>query len=229
MLSFNLSSVGEEIIPRLLEKAAESGRLNSMLLKNNQETRLIDFLHRAGIKPPFSFNAEVPLEAVEISSIGQVKFDGQHRIDVVIHSDRGNAVGVELKIGETRLSADQFEKRFLKPVCLSSHKDARIRGSMAAVLDRKGILAQQGLELKAKLPFENSKPLAQGWLLVVRCQVGASWDLQAPSIKYGRILVLEDLIKAAGGPDCFNEVVADVLCHKNFFADWLREEDEPRV
>ena len=100
MLSFNLSSVGEEIIPRLLEKAAESGRLNSMLLKNNQETRLIDFLHRAGIKPPFSFNAEVPLEAVEISSIGQVKFDGQHRIDVVIHLDRGNAVGVELKLGE---------------------------------------------------------------------------------------------------------------------------------
>ncbi|MCU0674957.1 MAG: hypothetical protein MUE69_19470 [Myxococcota bacterium] len=149
----------------------------------------------------FEARAEVALEP-----LSGLIFDGGSRIDVALFGPHGQTcVACELKLGTTRLSASEFEKRFLQNGTLS-HRNKRIRANMIAILERREPIPRLG-DLMANINHVPHR-IDENWLLVVRHEALLAWEKsRRPALSSGKIVSLEELVEAYGGREEFNILV----------------------
>ncbi len=147
-------------------------------------------------------------------------FDGASRVDVVLWIQQNLAVGLELKLGETRLTKTRINREFLVD-CKLSHNDSRIAGPMIAILDRRfGTFApKEGLSVC----LDNTVvPLARDWFIITQRTVLDRWvDDARPDFSVNtKCVAIGTLVEAFGGRCPFNELVAELL-QFDYFDSWM--------
>jgi len=186
---------GEALVRRLLE-LARFAELPAHDPRNPAAAvtlgALIDSTHG-----PVGVEANAPLD----HSAGMPRFDGMHDIDCAVFFET-SVLAIELKLGETRLSARDFADRFVSKAPRLTHQDARIAGSMVAVLDWNGRKAPAG-----QPPISlccSSRPVQAPWLLLVREATWQSWSAVAHlcetlgTAQLAGVLTLEELARHIG-------------------------------
>lgn len=207
-----LHHVGEAVLKSLFEGLDAAEKL-SVSCRVHQDCTMDEVLRAAGVSTPWSFKINVPLAAIPFAGT-ETGFDGAHRVDVLCHDQVGHGVAVEAKLGLDRMSPAEFERRFLTPVEVSTHRDPRFKGSMTGILNFRAVDGE-ALELHTVDP---PALLAAPWILVLRERVwSGKWGEQAPHLNNGHVVVFEDLVKAHGGASSFDELVLRVVGHG--FAD----------
>ena len=144
-------------------------------------------------------------------------FDGASRIDLVVPLRVDEAVPVEVKLGETRLSKHRVETEWLRG-CGTSHNDARSTGNMMSVLDQ---LIPAGASERLVAAVDGSEyPLTLQWYVVVRRSTARSWSGDArPGFARATIVALEDLL-ADVTPAEFDDLVRRLL-PRSFYESWI--------
>jgi hypothetical protein len=134
--------------------------------------------------------------------------DGAQKVDVLC-TGNGNAIAIESKLGETRMTPAAFRKRFCDCCAPSKHSSPRVNGSMVAVLERN--LPFEDTTLVAKIDGTRWT-VAKPWWLVVRQSVFNGWQdpAQLP-IKSGRILLFDSLARIYGSRRQFDQMVQRVV------------------
>lgn len=147
-------------------------------------------------------------------------FDGASRVDVVLWIRPELAVGLELKLGATRLTKTRIDDEFLLD-CRTSHNDQRIEGNMMAILDRRfgNIAPPDGLPVE----LENSVvPLSRDWFVVTRQSILDKWigDDRPSFSPYTSCVTVGSLVAAFGGQQPFNTLVRELLSI-DYFDSWV--------
>lgn len=161
----------------------------------------------------------------KLSPHGKFSFDGASRVDVALWIRPNLAVGLELKLGTTRLTKSRIDDEFLQP-CRPSHQGNRLAGNMMAILDRRfgDHAPEDGLEIK----FDNSTiPLDRNWILVTHQATLDRWignDKPSFSNQTSRISI-QQVVHAFGGETPFNNLVSELLAI-NYYNTWIAPEAE---
>jgi hypothetical protein len=208
-VTIELSHIGESLIAEMLSRLSAQGQLQQVCCAVTG----IDLTYDLGAASGSFFPNQA---SVQIHSHGQTFFcDGAQKIDVLCVGEEG-AIGIEAKLGETRMSLSEFPKRFCKSCEISGHIDPRIKGNMVAVLD--GSLPFEDRRILATLG-NRSWPLPMHWWLVIRERVWTSWMRSVP-LRFARILVFEQLARLSCRTATeFNDLVLQVI-GKDFAEPW---------
>ena len=157
---------------------------------------------------------------LRLNDCGGLCFDGAHKIDVaVLNLQTGVCHPIEAKLGFDRLSRNEFGKRFLGR-CGTSHGNARVKGSMIAILERELPCACNGTQLT--VTWQGSDyDVSTSWTLVARNRVTAKWKLDgAPRLSERcRFVEFESLVAAYGTPSEFNRLVEQTVSF-DYYAAW---------
>ena len=105
------------------------------------------------------------------SSAGLKKFDGCHKIDVLLVPLSSNigtlAIPIELKLGKTRMAATESEfGRFFSGYKYNK-KTKKISGSMISILGKIMGKEKEDDEIKYPLKYDENTKISQEWKLVV--------------------------------------------------------------
>lgn len=153
---------------------------------------LLDLWHA-----PVRIQANAPLD----NPADGPRFDGMHDIDCALVFEK-SVLSIELKLGETRLSARDFAERFMSKAPRLTHQDARIAGSMVALLDWNGRTAPAGQPAFSLAC--TGLPVRARWLLMVREATWLSWVTVAGlsgtlgTTQLAGVLTLEELARHVG-------------------------------
>jgi len=186
---------GEALVQRLLELA----RLAELSVHDPRNPAAAITLGALVDLPcgPVHVEANAPLD----HPAGMPRFDGMHDIDCAVFFET-SVLAIELKLGETRLSARDFADRFVSKAPRLTHQDARIAGSMVALLDwngRKVPAGQPPVSLSC-----GCRPVQAPWLLLVREATWQSWSTVAHlcetlgTAQLAGVLTLEELARHVG-------------------------------
>lgn len=201
MTSLKLHHVGESIVSEMLQDLADKGNLGD----------LGEALASSGLSGPLKFTPDRAYLLLEWNA-EQYTCDGAQKADILCVGSGDKAVALELKLGLTRMSATAFEDRFLKPISQSGHADKRVKGSLAALLDRRVEDKAEGIRIQAFIGSQRWE-VAETWWLVVRRSVWQRWaETRMPNLRHGRILILDDLVQNFGGKEDFNSLVRELVC-----------------
>jgi hypothetical protein len=215
-IGLKLHHIGEPLVAKLLQNLEAAGRLSSLACERTNVS-VEDDIAAWGLQRPIEFLPERASLAVSASK-GQLICDGAQKVDVLCASSGQRAIAFELKLGETLLGTEAFQNRFVGQ-CSTSHAGSLLTGSMISVLDRRFSESESAI-LRASVNTLGSWEVVRPWWLVVRNTVWTRWKNSGiPTLNSGRILVLEKVIRAAGGEDVFNGLVRELLCG-NFFKAW---------
>ncbi len=145
-------------------------------------------------------------------------FDGVHCIDVAVVGDKF-CFPIELKLGLSRMGTTVFSSRFLNSVS-TSHGDARIKGGMISILDRRWEGKENDV-IEAKTAPDKIQ-LARPWTLVIRREIAQSWaNTATPNLSpYCRVVVFEDLVNLFGSPSDFNHLVGKLVAG-DYYNKWF--------
>ncbi|HEY1532658.1 MAG TPA: hypothetical protein VGF76_01525 [Polyangiaceae bacterium] len=165
-------------------------------------------LSAGGLTPPYCFDSNAPLAPAWVGDAA-LRFDGAHEVDVFVRGGlRGLAI--EAKLGLERLSASQFQERFLGPASVSEHKPRRIKGSMIAILNHRDLAGMVDLPLQTG--GDQPTQICDPWVLVVRRRVWASWGKRAPRLsRHAHVLVFEEIVAPYGSGQLFDSLVRDLV------------------
>lgn len=205
-----LTHIGEALLAEMFNRSPAVKRLIA------DKTKIDRLLTDGSFAVP-----EVPL-----STCGDFRFDGAHRIDVALAS-RGDpdCLAIESKLGESRMGAKTFDSRFLKQ-CGTSHGGTRITGSMVSILD--GNLPNESAGKDIKAAYEDLEfRLRKRWVLVVRQSVLNSWLNSAiPRLSERCVIIsFEEIAGMFGGGDQFNNLVKEII-EADYYQLWLGDLDE---
>lgn len=149
---------------------------------------------------------------LQLATCRPFKFDGAHKIDVAILDKATlSCIPCEAKLGNDRLRKAEFEKRFLR-LCLTSHKNTRITGSMIGILERK--LPSPCLNSPVLVSHEGKDyHVTSSWVLIVRKAILDTWTKYGvPSVTSACIPVsFEAIVDSLGGKMPFNSLVGDMV------------------
>lgn len=193
--------------------------LISEMYNRSAKVRTLFVERLRGVVPLSEKSTAVP--NLQLLACAGFRFDGAHKIDIaILDGTRFSCIACEAKLGNDRLGKRQFETRFLMP-CTTSHQDARIAGSMTAILERKlpdvclsaAIIANHhGIEYEVTSP----------WVLIVRKAIHDSWQRSGlPSFSPACLHVsFEAIVEALGGKTPFNSLVDELLSF-DYYETWM--------
>jgi hypothetical protein len=214
MTYLKLHHIGEPLVAAMLQKIEAAGRLSNLVCPRTHVS-VEDSISIGSLQRPFAFLPERASLSVSTES-GRYICDGAQKVDVLCAGGE-RAIALELKLGEERLRANEFESRFMED-CATSHGESRLKGKMVSVLERRFPWPGEAT-LRASAGTENWK-VVKPWWLVVRKSVWDRWrKSNPPNLSNGRILVLEEVVRELGGETAFNGLVRDLVCD-NFFSVW---------
>jgi len=197
-----LSHIGEILLSSLISESADVKKI------------LFDdaFIQNNSIKV---------IPEIRLDACGSLIFDGVHKIDVSV-LDLNNSIcyPIEAKLGLDRLSKNEFEKRFIAD-CGTSHKAARVKGSMISILERRLPVQCKGHDLT--VTYNGQKFIvSDNWSLVCRQPVINKWSLTGKPALSGKcsIISFESLVRAYGSNNDFNNLMKRLL-EKDYYAEWL--------
>ena len=208
-MAIQLSHVGEDLIAEMLDSLAHRQELSHVKCAITGRS-LADDIREGSLGDSINFRADDA--SLVVCNNGLVfACDGEQTVDVLCTGTE-RAIAIEAKLGETRMGASEFRKRFCVRCEKSKHSDLRLSGSMVAVLER-------------SLPFEGTselvahvnggqRTLAEPWWLVVRQVVLDQWrrtnDFPVTS---ARLLVFDDLaqVYTSGSRQQFDHLVKHVV------------------
>lgn len=159
MTSLKLHHIGESLVSAILQDLADKGKLRN----------IGEALASSGLSGPLKFTPDKAYLLLECDA-EQYRCDGAQKADILCTGSGDKAVALELKLGFTRMSATAFEDRFLKPISRSGHADQRIKGSLAALLDRRIEGKPEDIKIQASIGIQRWE-VAEPWWLVVRRSV----------------------------------------------------------
>lgn len=203
-----LTHIGEDIVAAMLNSLAERQELCQVKCLRSGVSMADDIQdQKVGGSP--SFLAE---DATLIVCHDNCRYacDGEQKVDVLC-AGGDHAIAIEAKLGETRMTPAEFKKRFCVPCDKSTHADARLRGSMIAVLERALPFDEPPTsEIVANIA-QAQWTLARPWWLVVRQSVANKWNGIFPVGENARILVFDSLAQTYGTRQQFDQLVQRVL------------------
>lgn len=214
MTDLKLHHIGEPLIAAMLQRIETAGRLSNLICPWTHVS-VEDTISSGNLKNPLAF---LPERAVLSVSSGSREYmcDGAQKIDVLCVSDE-RAIAFELKLGEERLRANEFESRFMEN-CATSHAESRLKGKMVSILERRFPWSDE-TTLYASAGTVTWEVLYPWWL-IIRRTVWSRWKKSSPpNLRNGHILVLEEIVREFGGEDGFNSLVRE-LVGGNFYGEW---------
>ena len=134
MIELKLHHIGEPLVARMLQKLEADGRLSNLVCERTHVSVEED-IAAGRLQRPIEFLSEKATLGV-LANGEEWICDGAQRVDVLCGSSGQWAMAFELKLGEERLGANEFQRRFLKE-CATSHAGSRLKGAMISVLDRR--------------------------------------------------------------------------------------------
>ena len=217
--------IGEPLVARLLSGIAagrglaavqcECDGINTTCAGSNLQTTLDNLAPNQS----WTFAPNVQLQPLQYGS-HELKFDGAHQIDCLIHS--GNCgLPLEIKLGKKRLNANRVNSEFLRscfPRC-DKHGKHWMKGNMMAVFERNWPSELAGQDLCAA--NSGSPVLSLDWWLVVRRRIRDNWSATRPTFGSNvHIVSFESLVALFGTSSDFNALV-DEMVKSDYHADWL--------
>lgn len=128
-----LFHIGEELIAEILTELAERTDLGNVQCELTGRSFAEEW-DKAGVIEAPKFYADEASVHVDTDA-GTYDCDGEQSVDVLCVAG-GKAVAIEAKLGTSRVTPSEFQKRFCVPCEVSRHADRRLRGNMIAVLQR---------------------------------------------------------------------------------------------
>ncbi len=210
-MAVSLTHLGEALVARM----ANTLRADFLKLCG-----LLDRADRAYVDSdiePFA-HAEVPL-----SPYSDRRFDGAHKVDLVVLLNRNLGVPFEVKLGDTRMTRRHVDEEWLNG-CGLSHEGRRIRGNMMSILERKFPNELPRDDLKVRLEPDRYVKLTEEWCVIARRNVLEGWNGAAqPSFSpHARLLDFESVVDRFGGREPFNDVVHDLLSF-DYYNAWVAD------
>lgn len=223
MMPIELSHIGEDLIAEMLRSIAARNQLSQVACARSGVT-LDQDIQSANLQGGYTFTAE-DASVVVMHAAGKCSCDGEQKVDVLC-AGAGNAIAIEAKLGEARMSANEFKKRFCQDCEQSSHSDSRLRGSMIAVLERN--LPFQGNVALIAERNQTQYTVAKNWWLVLRKAVLEKWQKanDFPVSESARILTFDALAKAYGSRQQFDQMVQRVV-GADFAGRWMIDLSDP--
>lgn len=214
MTDLSLHHIGESLVAAMLQRIDAAGQLSNLICSRTHVS-VEDAITIEGIQKPLMFLPD--RASLSVSTESRKYFcDGAQTVDVLCVGGE-LAMAFELKLGEERLRANEFESRFMED-CATSHAESRLKGKMVSVLERRFPWSGEAA-LQASTGTENWE-VVRPWWLVVRKSVWARWEKsRPPNLSHGRILVLEEVVGELGGEAAFNDLVRELVCD-NFYSAW---------
>ena len=198
-MPIGLTHLGEAIVQRLIER---------------QPNR---FLELYGLPPSGVHGGRVFREAELLPYAGR-RFDGASRVDLIVPLSAIEALPVEVKLGETRLSKKRVDDEWLSG-CGTSHHDTAWTGNMMSILDQLIPANTPDQHLVARVDGADY-PLTHAWCVVVRRRTAAAWDGDgSPAFSRARIVVFENLV-AAFQPNEFDDIVRELISFP-YYDTWI--------
>lgn len=186
-----LSHVGEIVVAEMINRSASV---------------------RDSIFGSLNLDTVIAVPEVRLNPCGGLNFDGAHKIDIAILDTKNKVcIPVEAKLGENRLTAGEFNKRFLSE-CGTSHKGSRVKGNMISILERN--LPNQCKGSNLTVTYSNATySILNEWYLICRESVLEKWKKSRfPDLSQSNSQVsIESIINAFGGKDVFNKLVRELL------------------
>lgn len=214
MTDLKLYHIGEALVAAMLRKIDSAGGLSNLVCPRTQVS-VEDVITIEKLQKPLMFLPERASLSVSTES-GKYICDGAQKVDVLCAGGE-RAMVFELKLGDERLGANEFEGRFIED-CSTSHGESRLTGKMVSVLERR-FPWPGDTTLQASTSTENWE-VVRPWWLVVRKAVWTRWKkFGPPNLSNGRILVLEEVVRELGGEAAFNGLVRELVCD-NFYSAW---------
>jgi hypothetical protein len=189
-MPIGLTHLGEAIVQMLIE--AQPNR----------------FLELCGL-PQLGVHGSRVFREVELLPYAGKRFDGASRIDLIVPLNAVEALPVEVKLGETRLSKRRVDSEWLSG-CRASHDGTRWAGNMMSILDQ---LVPTHAPEERLIAHANGTdfPLTHSWCVVVRRRTANAWSgPERPAFSRATVVAFDDLV-AAFEPEQFDEMIRRLL------------------
>jgi hypothetical protein len=212
-MSIKLTHIGEILIAEMLNAIAQNHQRLARLRCAITGRCLAEDINDFHLGETLDFRAEA---AQVIVKDGDQEYacDGEQKVDVICTGFGSKAIAFEAKLGESRMAPAEFRKRFCVPCVKSTHSDARLSGSMIAVLQRD--IEFGGLPTLVAKIDKQEFTLLRPWWLVLRQSVIEKWvkAKNIPVIKVenkpddsARVLSFESLAQIYGSEQEFDSLV----------------------
>jgi hypothetical protein len=205
-------------------RAIRLTNLGEMLVQELIQRKPACFLKLSGLSPTHTavYGGRVFVEAKLEQHEGK-RFDGASRVDLVVPLNATEALPIEVKLGDTRLSKSRIEDDWLNSRKASvSHKGTAWAGNMMWVLDRLVKDRVTHKPLKAKLD-EVEYSLTAEWCLIVRKNIKEKWGEKGgpnhPDFRHAHIVVFEDLVSEFEQAE-FDSIVRDLVTFP-YYDEWI--------
>ena len=198
-MPIGLTHLGEAIVQSLIER---------------QPSR---FLELCGLPHSNGFGGRTLREA-QLRPYAAKRFDGASRIDLIAPLHTGEALPIEVKLGETRLSKTRIDTEWLSG-CRPSHYETRWAGNMMSILERTfppGTPPEPLIAHAAGTDY----PLTIQWCIVVRQSTADSWiDTGRPNFSNAMVVSFDDLVSHVGSTE-FDTMVRELLSFP-YYDTWI--------
>ena len=198
-MPIGLTHLGEAIVQKLIELRPD------------------EFLKLCG-RPQTGVHGGRVFREVPLREYAGRRFDGASRVDLVVPLSPTEALPVEVKLGETRLSKTRVDTEWLSG-CRTSHGDTAWAGNMMSILDQL-IPAHATDQCLVGHVDGADYPLTQAWCVVVRQRTFAAWTGEGrPAFSRARIVSFDELVSAFE-PAEFNEIVRELVSFP-YYETWI--------
>ena len=198
-MAIGLTHLGEAIVQKLIEL---------------QPNRFLELCER----PKTGVHGGRVFREVELLPHAGRRFDGASRVDLVVPLSATEALPVEVKLGETRLSKRRVDTEWLSG-CRTSHGETAWAGNMMSILDQLIPSHTTDQRLVAHTDVADY-PLTQEWCVVVRQRTAAAWTGEgSPAFSRARIISFDELVSAFK-PAEFDEIVRRLVSFP-YYDTWI--------
>ncbi|WP_291177463.1 hypothetical protein [Gimesia sp.] len=223
-----LHHIGEPLVASIMRDLLANGKYSEITCRGfgDQTVSLRNLLKSHDFADELNVEDHVSIQRIRINN-SDYGVDGESRIDCLL-ADKTKGMGMEIKLGTTRMTTGAFQKRFLMPCKKDKHEPPRVSGSMIAILDKRFDSFDSHLEMQEKDKVDisasyegKSLPMSDTWLLMVRQKVWEKWKFgkTGPVIRACHVLIFEEIVKLLGGGTRFNQIVSDLIGN-DFAEDW---------
>lgn len=223
-----LHHIGEPLVASIMTALIADDKSSKITCRSfgDHTVSLRDLLKSHDFADELHVEDHVSIQNIRINN-SDYGVDGESRIDCLI-ADATKGMGMEIKLGTTRMTTGTFQKRFLRPCKKDTHEPPRVSGNMIAILDKNFDSFDSHLEMQADENIDISAsfqgeclPLSDTWLLMVRQKVWENWKFgkTGPVIRACHVVIFEEIVKLLGDGTRFNQIVNDLIGN-DFAKDW---------
>jgi hypothetical protein len=202
-MSIGPTHLGEAIVQKLIEL---------------QPNRFFELCNR----PSSSLHGNRVYRETKLEDHGGRRFDGASRVDLIVPISATEALPVEVKLGETRLSKRRVDTEWLS-ACGKSHGDTAWTGNMMSILDQLIPPEETNQRLVAHVDGGNFR-LTHEWCVVVRARTADAWAREGrPSFSRAIVVKFDDMAKSVGQTK-FDSIVRELIDFP-YYDTWITRAD----